>query len=662
MDRRSLPSMIVRPRIAPRGLASAGIGLAFIVLSGCEHPSHLEGDDPGAALVEEITRGQVLFEANCAACHEGQGVSKAPHRSMMAWMTADMVVQTLTTGVMAQQAAHLSPADREAVAAYVAPGVGGSPRLSDRGKVRQPRIVNDSPPVACTSAAEAPPSLNVPVYLWGFDERNSRFISADVARLESADLKKLTLKWAFAYPRSNRARSQPVLYGDRIIVGSQSGAVHALDTETGCVRWSYQGNVEVRTGATVIARNEQLGIPSDMLVFGDMLAFVHAVDAATGTLLWRVKVDDHPSATVTAQPTYADGRIFVPVSSLEVGAAVQSSYPCCTFRGAIVALDPHTGKQIWKTHTIPDAPSARGVNTKGTPQFGPSGAPVWNTPAIDTKRKRLYFGTGENYSSPADGNSDAVFALDMQSGAIVWRTQTIAGDAWNVACMRDVTTDQSNCPQEDGPDYDFGAATMLLSIGGKDLVIAGQKSGDVWAFDAEHEGRIVWRQKVGRGGTQGGVHFGIANNGSTVFVPISDMDDKKVHDAPAQPGMVALDALSGRILWRNLADDVCNGREFCDAGIAAAITATAHYVLAGHMDGRLRAYEAGTGAVLWEFDTSQEVQTLSGVSAHGGSMGGASGPLVRDGTLFVNSGYGVNFHMPGNVLLAFAVRKDEAGQ
>lgn len=641
------------------GLASAGMFLVFIGLLGCEHASRLGGDD--AAPVEEIARGQVLFEANCAVCHEGQGVSKAPHRSMMAWMTADMVVQTLTTGVMAQQAAHLSPADREAVASYVAPGVGGSPRLSEGGKARQLQIANDSPPVVCTRAAKAPPSADAPVSLWGFDERNSRFISADVAKLAAADLKQLTLKWAFAYPRSNRARSQPMLYGDRIIVGSQSGAVYALDAETGCVRWSYQANAEVRTGSTIIARNEKLSIASDILVFGDMLAFVHAVDATTGGLLWRVKVDEHPSATVTAQPTYADGRIFVPVSSLEVNSAVQSSYPCCTFRGSIVALDTQTGKQIWKTYTITEEPSARGLNAKGTPQFGPSGAPVWNTPAIDIKRKRLYFGTGENYSSPADGNSDAIFALDMNSGAIVWRTQTIAGDAWNVACMRDVTNDQANCPREDGPDFDFGAATMLLSVDGKDIIVAGQKSGDVWALDPAHEGQILWQQKAGRGGTQGGVHFGMANNGSTVFVPISDMDDKKLHDTPAQPGLVALDALSGRILWRNLADDVCNGREFCDAGIAAAITATADYVLAGHLDGRFRAYEAGTGAVLWEFDTSQEIQTLSGVPAHGGSMGGASGAIIRNGNLFVNSGYGVYFHMPGNVLLAFAVRAGGAG-
>ena len=78
-------------------------------------------------------------------------------------------------------------------------------------------------------------------------------------------------------------------------------------------------------------------------------------------------------------------------------------------------------------------------------------------------------------------------------------------------------------------------------------------------------------------------------------------------------------------------------------------------VLAGHMDGRLRAYDSATGQVIWEFDATQTFPTTDGGSAHGGSFGGGAGPIVQDGMLFAASGYGTYFHMPGNVLLAFGL-------
>ena len=78
-------------------------------------------------------------------------------------------------------------------------------------------------------------------------------------------------------------------------------------------------------------------------------------------------------------------------------------------------------------------------------------------------------------------------------------------------------------------------------------------------------------------------------------------------------------------------------------------------VIAGHLDGRIRAYDSETGKILWQYDTSEEIETLSGEIAHGGSMSGGSGPIVANGTLYVTSGFGLVLHMPGNVLYAFNV-------
>jgi polyvinyl alcohol dehydrogenase (cytochrome) len=323
-------------------------------------------------------------------------------------------------------------------------------------------------------------------------------------------------------------------------------------------------------------------------------------------------------------------------------------------------LNTADGSIEWKTYAIEQPASEAGVTSAGTKILAPSGAPIWNSPAVDLRRRRLYAGTGENYSSPAGGTSDAIIAFDMDGGEIIWVNQATEGDAWNVACLSQYAPDPANCPEEDGPDFDFGAAPMLVGLGdGKDVVVAGQKSGDAMAIDPDN-GETLWRKRVGRGGVQGGVHFGIASEGSTAYIPINDMaypEDvtRYKFKIPARPGMNALDAETGELRWTNLAEDVCGDLQFCNPGISSAITAIPGAVIAGHLDGRLRIYDAGDGSVLWEYNTLQAVNTVSGESANGGSMSGG-GPTIADGMLYVNSGYGIYFHMPGNVLLAFGTK------
>ena len=485
---------------------------------------------------------------------------------------------------------------------------------------------------------------------------NTRFVPAGVAGLKAADLPRLELKWAFAFPGALRARSQPSVAYGAVYVGSQDGTVYALDLASGCVRWTFRARAEVRTAivheppSAARARN---GTPR--VFFGDLIAWVYAVDAYTGELVWQHKADDHPNATVTAAPAWHDGVLYVAASSLEVTSAVDTAYECCTFRGSVQALDAATGTPRWKTHTIPGQPRETGRTSAGTRVLGPSGAPVWNTPTVDATRGVLYVGTGENYSSPADGNSDAVHAFRLTDGARVWQAQKTTGDAWNAACM---FPNNPNCPKESGPDVDFAAATILLVQPGGDVLLAGQKSGHVYALDPAHAGRELWSVSVGRGGIQGGVHFGMATDGARLYVPIADMldgHDGKTHDRPSMAGLHAVDVATGRIAWSALADNVCSKREFCEPGVSQAITAMPGAVIAGHMDGRLRAYDAGTGRPLWQVDTAREWSTVSGETAHGGSFGGGAGPVIADGRLIAVSGYGIYFHMPGNVMLVFGL-------
>lgn len=578
--------------------------------------------------------GAALYQENCAGCHQG-GVYKAPHRTWLEMMTPAMLFSALNDGIMQPQAAHLSREQRQQIAEYLS---------------RQKLDAFASEPKAkqCVGiAARFDLSRPAPPVGWGHD--TSRFVPADMAGLKAADVPKLRLKWAFAFPNAMRARSQPSIGLGAVFVGSKDGTIYAFDLDTGCVRWTYKARAEVRTGIVVEATQT-----APKLYFGDVMARAYALDAQTGTELWVTKVDDHSSATITGTPALFKDRLYVPVSSLEVTAAADPSYACCTFRGAVAALDTGSGVPVWKSHTIPDEPTQKGTTSAGTPILAASGAPVWNSPAVDAARGVLYVGSGENYSSPADGNSDALMAFDLKTGQRRWVSQTVARDAWNVACMMG---DNPNCPTERGPDLDYAASPILAGLpGGGQVLLGGQKSGVVHGFDPD-TGAVRWSTRIGRGGVQGGVHFGMAAEGARLYVPIYDMANARDGSKPTEPprpGLYAVDGATGKLLWSHPAADVCNGREFCDPGITAAVTAMPGIVFAGHSDGWVRAYDGATGKIVWKYDTTQPAKAVNGIDAKGGSMSGP-GAAIGDGHVVITSGYGLYFKMPGNALLVFTV-------
>lgn len=585
--------------------------------------------------------GAAIYREHCAGCHEGQ-VPKAPHKMFLRMLSGPTIMAALTDGLMASQGKILSPAQRAQVAEYL------SGALLEAARI-------EHPPPRCTGEAARFDTARRPLPAgWGY--HNARFVPQAEAGLTAAQVANLELKWAFAFPNALRARSQPSIAYGAVYVGSQDGTVYALDLVTGCVRWTFQASGEVRTAVVPYEAEAGGDAHARRVFFGDVLARVYSVDALTGQLAWSAKIDDHPNATLTATPTYHDGVLYAPVSSLEVTVAADPAYECCTFRGSVVALDAWTGERKWKAHTISTEPRPVKTTAHGTRIFAPSGAPVWNSPMIDARRGVLYVGTGENYSSPADDRSDAILAFRLTDGSLVWVQQMVQGDAWNVACMM---RDNPNCPVENGPDVDFGAGTILVPLpDGRDVLVAGQKNGYVYGLDPDAGGRLLWKRRVGRGGIQGGVHFGMAAEGTRIYVPIADMADERdgrTHDSPPRPGVYAIDAATGSLLWSAPAADRCGGREFCDPGISAAITAIPGVVFAGHMDGVFRAYAGDTGKVLFEHDTTREVITVSGEKARGGSHGGP-GPAIRGGYVAVTSGYGIYFHMPGNVLLVFGPR------
>jgi polyvinyl alcohol dehydrogenase (cytochrome) len=583
--------------------------------------------------------GEAVYKQRCATCHD-QTSQRIPPRDALQKMPSARIVRALDSGAMMAVAFTMSQAERQAVARYL----GTSDPVT-------------GPPPAAFCADRSIRLNNVPAAWtgWSPGTNNARFQSADAAKLKAEQVPGLKLKWAFGFDGDVTAFAPPTIIGDHVFVGSAGGVVHAMRADSGCLKWTFQANGPVRAGILAVQSNGGYS-----LLFGDMAGWFYSLQADTGKLLWKLHVEEHDSTRLTAAATARGDVVYVPVASWEETRTRDQDYPCCTFRGSVVALRVSDGKRLWQTYLV-DEPKERGKTQRNVPRFGPSGVAVWSTPTLDPKRGLLYVTTGDNYSSPATELSDAVVALSMDSGRIVWSKQVTKEDVFNGQCGSGGT----NCPATLGPDFDFGSPAVLTTLpNGRDLLLAGQKSGVVFAFDPDKRGEILWETRVGKGGTGGGIQWGIAADGQNVYAAVADYG-RTAQNNPLDPRRYAVDPREGGGLTALRIDDgkqqwyatptACRegAPSGCSPAQPAAVTAIPGVVFSAAYDGHLRAYSTATGAVLWDFDTMREFDTVNGIKGHGGSIDGP-GPVVANGMVFITSGYPRNGGVPGNVLLAFA--------
>lgn len=485
---------------------------------------------------------------------------------------------------------------------------------------------------------------------WGMDKQNRRYqMNSDIT---ADNVTQLDIQWTFAVPNAIQVRSQPVVTDEALFFGTQNGTVLALNRETGCEYWRFKATSEVRTALSMGPDASGTGA---LLYFGDFGANIYAVDAATGKLIWKQDASQHYSATSTGAPTLYDGVLYAPVSSLEVGIAVVPLYPCCQFQGQVTAINALTGEIIWNRSVIPEKPQRVEDRPWYWPHYHQSGAPVWSSPTIDADRGLLYVGTGQSYMTPTAPTSDAIVALDLKTGDIVWRQQTNTTDAWNFSCLLKT----GNCPKP-GPDFDFGAPPILTKNSeGKSLILAGQKSGAVYALDPDNKGALLWQKQVGTGGALGGVHWGMAVKDDVLFVPISDAETPVFSglEAPPKPGLYALNINNGELLWQATPSRPCrdNASGQCKANFSGAALVTDDIVFAGDLDGTLWAFSTNNGNVLWQFNSDKKLPALEGATANGGSIDSAA-QIVANGQLFLSSGYGIFGKKPGNAFIVFGLK------
>jgi len=595
---------------------------------------------------ESAPDGAALYQRHCASCHDN-GAARAPDREALRSMVPQRVLDALETGQMISMATGRSAAERRAIAEFV---TGQS--LADALPTTPPARA-----MCAASSSEWSPTAGAVWSGWGVNTSNTRFQDAAMAGLSAADVPRLKLKWAFGFPGDLQSNAQATLAGGRVFVGSAGGMVYSLSAATGCVHWFFDAGGPMRA-AVSIGRIDARGGARYAAFFGGGAGTAYALDAATGKLLWKSKVENFPVARISGSPTLYRGRLYVPVASGEEGSGAAATYQCCKFRGSVVALDAATGKQIWKSYTIPEEAIPTQKNKVGTQLWGPSGAPVWSSPAIDEKRNVLYVTTGNNYSDPPSRMSDSFLAMDLKSGKILWSKQMTQSDAYTSACR---LPDKTNCAASNGPDFDFSASPILVTFAnGKRALVAGQKSGIVHAIDPDRQGEILWQTRVGQGGTMGGVQWGSATDGTNVYVANSDIGRIMLNfstftdaDPNRGGGMFALRLQTGERVWYTPPAG-CDGRRRCSPAQSAAVSAMPGVAFSGSVDGHMRAYSAADGQVIWDFDTIRPYETVNSVPARGGSLDGP-GPAIGGGMVFVNSGYHTAGGVPGNVLLAFSV-------
>lgn len=599
-------------------------GLGFMAASALAAPQ-IAGP-PGA----DPAKGEQIFNARCKSCHD-PAVDRAPPKTQLAAFNGEVIINALKTGLMQPMAQGLSQNDIESVAVY----------LTGRSEIRSAYNNAEEGKNACPKGAKfnpAGPSWNG----WSPDPQNSHM--AAQTTINAVNVDRLKVKWAFAYQGGRYG--QPSQVGNRIFTASSSGVAYALDRNTGCVAWSFSIPNGIRVTPSV---GRMAKAPSGYAVYlGDYAHNVYALDANSGKVLWKTNIEPHPRAVLTGAPVLYQGMLYVPVSSWEETISGVANYECCTFRGSVAAVDANTGKIAWHTYVMPPAKPFK-KNSAGTQMYGPAGGAIWSAPTIDPKRGQLYVTTGDSYTDLDANAADSVVAMDLKSGAIKWSHQMTAKDNFLVGCSPGRMG--LNCPTPVGPDVDFGASAILRHLkDGRDLVLAGQKSGQVYAVNPDN-GEIVWQTRIGQGSAGGGVEWGMSADNDNLYVGTADR---------GMPALTALRLSDGALLWQHRAPDAkCSFKTpRCSNGYAAPSSVANGVVLAPNQDGHIRAYETKTGKLVWDYDTAgRTYDTVNGVKGqHGGNLDG-SGISLAGNMAVTMAGYSgaSSAGGPDNVLLAFTV-------
>lgn len=630
-------------------LGLAALAIAPAPLSAIAQPAEHGGAPASANTPDPSHPGKAIYGRTCAMCHANPAGTRAATFSQITSMSATDLRTVLTQGVMKPMAAGLSPDELTTLIGYLTSG--------------QKKVdANWTEGLMCPAGDRAV-DTGKPVSFGGFgvDSHSTRSLTAAQSGLTKAGLAKLDIAWAIGFPQTPSMGTGMAVMGDTGFLAA-AGKLMALDVTKGCARWIKP----------IASRNTPQIVDLDgrkVLILASGRNDLMMVDAKTGDTVW--KVDAKPAGAqgigIRGGVVVYKDKVIVPYSASGVATGQNAKFECCEGHGAVVALALKDGRKLWEYHTMKDAEYNGQVSSTGVKQKGPSGAPIWALPTIDEKRNRVIVATGENTSFPGTGTSDALIAIDLDTGKQAWVFQAMKSDIWNMACNDyDLPKSGPNCARlfgtgpgtNEGRDFDFGGTPVLVrNVNGRDIVVDGQKSGHVWALDAA-TGKVLWSQRPSWGSALGGIHWGIASDGKQVFAAVADSIPAADHPTESKPGLYAFRLSDGKPTWSHPSKPDCAGERgkavvACEIkhGFSAAPLVIDGQVVAGTLDGKLLVLDGKTGAVLRTVDTVRDIPTTDGIPGKGGSID-SHAVSAGNGMVFVTSGYGAFGQTPGNVLIA----------
>ncbi|XOV82594.1 MAG: PQQ-binding-like beta-propeller repeat protein [bacterium] len=598
--------------------------------------------------------GESLYNAHCASCHDN-ALERTPDKASISQNTPLQIYTALSKGVMAPMATGLNEAQMQSIALYLAPPQGSRGQNVDPSASSNWGITTQEAPLDGPRCETPPPPVDLIASAqwngWGPTQTNARFQAKP--GLQPEDVPRLKVKWAFKYPGWKNGQASVV--GERLFVTSMSGAVYALNAQTGCVYWRHDAGSPTRSSVS-LGPMPAGSAAKTALYYSDWSKSAVAIDADTGARLWKTQIETVSGVQMTGAPTLFDGILLVPVSTGNEAFARNDDYECCRFIGSLVALDAVSGEILWKRYTTDQPNLPYRLNKKGQQMWGPSGGSIWTAPTVDAERGWVYVSTSNSHTDMPHDGSNSVMAIDLKTGEVIWKNQVWPDDNYINGCP-----EAANCPEVVGPDFALGAAPILhTQENGRQLILAGQKSGILWALDPDN-GSIVWQTRLSPGSALGGIEFGPAADNDRVYVGISDVISRQ----GARPGLYALRVSDGSVVWEAPSPPLpCTwDSHFCHPAISQAVSAMPGVVFAGAMNGRFRAYAADTGRVIWEHDSgSTPMTSVLGKEVYGGVMDGG-GATIAGGMVFVHSGYAGREQWPrdnprrraGNLLIAYSV-------
>jgi polyvinyl alcohol dehydrogenase (cytochrome) len=388
------------------------------------------------------------------------------------------------------------------------------------------------------------------------------------------------------------------------------GNLWALNAMTGKAVWHREFS-GFGLPAKTVSRTSPAVVNGVLYTGTQQGAALLAIDAATGKLKWKTELDSHPQATITGSPAVANGVVYLGVSSNEETAANSSTYKCCSFRGSVVAVDAATGKILWKSFTAPEGYNGAAVwgsnpivDLKRKVVFIGTGNNYTKPTTAAYKSCIAGGGTEPKCLSPED-HVDSMLSLDLATGHIKWARRQRGDDDWNVSCFFK-KPGIGNCPKAAGPDYDFGSAPnefmINASSGPKAAVGAGQKAGIYSVFDAD-TGALMWAKQVGPGSTLGGMEWGSATDGRRIYVAISNYNRDK-YKAGTAGSWSALNPVTGDIMWQ--VPDPNDQVDLSPMAVANGVVFAGSMAFAPGQD-NMFALDAATGKILWKFASEGSV-------------------------------------------------------